>query len=290
MLNKIKASLAYRLPVIYKKILSFRRLKTKPKTTSNLVVITMTGKNHMELTRFSILSIANKWSSLPKLLVYSDGSITTEAIRYNLSFWKGELEIQDWSFVLSYHENLGRETLLKYANIDSFGKKMALILFHSDKYPVIWIDSDILFFRDFIPYIPQYNGFVCGGSEDWTQAFDYRIIRTQKSSFDADYKFNAGILYISGKNIFENFQLEKVLKEIHPNYDFLTEQTIFANISNRSLGILWKQETIGNFHTDNQDIKSLSIDKIVGRHYVSNVRHLFWRDAFLHFKYLNNPE
>ena len=289
MFNKIKKSLAYRLPVIYKYILRYKKLKSEHKPTTDLNVITMTGSAHIELTRLSVLSIANKWSKLPKLIIYGDGSISEKEIRANLSFWKGELEVGEWLYVKKHHIEKGRKAVLQYADINPFGKKLALILFHAAQHKTMWIDSDILFYNDFLPHIPNQNlDFLCGGSEDWLQAFDDRIVNELERNFSPDYRFNAGMLYIFGKDLYEKYNLDNMLKNIHPNYDFLTEQTIFAHIAHNSLGVIWKQNVLKNSHEDNQSTNATALNEVIARHYVSNVRHLFWRDAFLHFNYLNN--
>lgn len=291
MIERIKKSLAYRLPFIYKKVLRFKSFKTKAKPLDHTIVITMTGRAHIQLTRVSILSIANKWATLIKLVVYSDGSISDKEIRSNLKFWKGELIVALWLDVANYHEQLGRNALIEYAKKNPFGKKMGIILFHAEKDPVIWIDSDILFFNDFTPFIPKQNSnLLFGGSEDSIQAFDARVLKEMKSKFDVDYKFNAGLLYACGAKIYEQFNIENVLKKMHPDYDFLTEQTIFAHIANQSLKVIWPQHILKSSSEDNQNIIATGVKQIVARHYVSNIRHLFWRDAFFYFNDLNNPD
>lgn len=290
MLNKLKKSLAYRLPIFYKKILKYKRFKSAKKPSVDISVITMTGRYHIELTRLSILSLANKWSLLPKLTIYGDGTLSAKKIKEKLSFWKGEIVVGDWENVKQYHKELKRYALINYSEINPFGKKMALILYHAELHPTIWIDSDILFFKDLVPHIPiKETGINIGGSEDSIQAFDFRIIDNLKINFEKNYKFNAGLLYAFGEDIYEKFHVNEILSPLHPNYDFLTEQTIFAHIAKHSLGIAWNQDIIKNFHEDHQKLIAMNICDITARHYISNVRHLFWRDAFSHFKYLNKP-
>jgi hypothetical protein len=75
---------------------------------------------------------------------------------------------------------------------------------------------------------------------------------------------------------------ELLLEELSSFVYFFTEQTLFAHMASKSLGILWGLDIIKNFNGDNQSLTAMPLDNIVARHYTTNVRHLFWRDAFFH--------
>jgi hypothetical protein len=248
-----------------------------------MVVIMMTGKNFIDMTRLAILSIANTWSVLPKLIINTDGTMAAADILKQLDFWPAEIAVKDWQSTAKYHSEKGRNALVEYGNSHPFGKKLALILHYAENGPVVWIDSDILFFDDFVPFIPQQpSGFVCGGTEDFTAAYHDAVIKGMGNNLYDLYKFNAGILFVQGQNIYEDFALETLLKSIHPHYDFCTEQTIFAHIASKSMGIIWSKEVVKSFNHDLQQIAAMPIKNVMARHYTSNVRHLFWRDAFFH--------
>jgi hypothetical protein len=281
MLRRIKSSLAYRLPNLYRQISKLRRITVAGnKTKSTQVVLMMTGKYHVDMTRLAVQSIANSWDSLPQLIITTDGTISTDSISKKLSFWPGELSVQDWQETADYHSAKQRPALVNYANTHPFGKKMAIILRHAEKQPVVWVDSDVLFFSDFTRYIPQnIKGFACGGSEDFMAAYHDAVLKKFEFHLPALYHFNAGILFASGEKIYEDFALENVLNAIHPDYDFCTEQTIFALIASKSLGIIWPLELIKSFSSDTQQMKGMVTKNVIARHCTSNVRHLFWRDA-----------
>lgn len=284
MLKKIQGSLAYRLPAIYRQLLRFKNIKPiASKKGSDITILSMTGKHFINMTRLSLESIAKTWSSIPNLIITSDETISIEQIKKNLAFWPGELKVESWEETATYHRKKNRMALLQYGDAHPFGKKLAIILRHAETGPVIWIDSDILFFNDFTPFIPQpVTGFACGGTEDFTAAYHEAVVKKFNCNLYELYQFNAGLLYVSGQNIYEDFKLEDVLETIHPEYDFCTEQTIFAYIASKSIGILWPATCIKNFNTDNQQVSPMPVDNdTIARHYTSNIRHLFWRDAFL---------
>jgi len=162
---------------------------------------------------------------------------------------------------------------------------MAVIFHYAEQQPIVWLDSDILFFNDFTKYIPQYKGeaIVCGGSEDFFPVYDDRILKFYDNNIYDLYKFNSGIVFIYGVDIYEQLNMEALLDEL-TSYDyFFTEQTVFAHLASKSLGIIWTTDIIKNFINDNQQLAPMPVKDVVGRHYTTNVRHLFWRDAFFNF-------
>jgi len=282
MLNKIKGSLAYRLPWLYKLILKFKRANIKGyKSQLNVVILMMTGKNHIDMTRLSLLSVARHWVALPKVIITSDGTLSARQIKKKLEFWPGEIIAEDWEDTAKYHLNKKRQALVLYGETHPFGKKLAIILKHAEAGPVLWIDSDILFFNDFCKFIPVPGSqFSCGGTEDFTAAYHQPVLDYFAHNIYDTYKFNAGLLYVSGVDVYERFGLEQLIRSLHPNYDFCTEQSIFAHIASKSLGVLWSKDIVKSYNTDNQQVKAMPIHNVIARHYTSNVRHLFWRDAF----------
>ncbi|HMG11412.1 MAG TPA: hypothetical protein VK609_23015, partial [Mucilaginibacter sp.] len=119
------------------------------------------------------------------------------------------------------------------------GKKLALILRFAEQGPVLWKDSDILFFNDFTALISANNtGFACGGTADFTTAYHGAIIKITGNNLYEQYNFDAGLLYVRGKNIYEDFDLKHIIEGIHLKYDFLSEQTIFAHLASKSMGVL----------------------------------------------------
>jgi hypothetical protein len=251
------------------------------KKQSDVVVLMMTGKYFIYMTRLAVLSIANSWSELPKLIINTDSTITPDEVLESLSFWPGEIAVEKWGATAAYHALKGRKALIKYADMHPFGKKLAIILRFAESRPVVWIDSDILFFNDFVQYLPKaVPGFTCGGTEDFAAAYHEAVIKFTGCDLYGLYKFNAGLLYLSGTGVYEDFDLENLLNTIHPDYDFCTEQSIFAYIASKSLGTLWPLNIVKSFNSDSQQISAMPVKNVVARHYTSNVRHLFWREAF----------
>lgn len=96
-------------------------------------------------------------------------------------------------------------------------------MYHESKSPTICVDNDILFYQYFICLIPQHSKETetCGGCEDWTKGYHKEIVNFYPilSEFE---NFNAGLLYLHGKEFYKRHLLEEILKKIHPQYDFST--------------------------------------------------------------------
>ncbi|PTQ95881.1 hypothetical protein C8P68_105392 [Mucilaginibacter yixingensis] len=281
MIKRLKSSLAFRLPLFYKKLLQYKKLRAPQKPSSNRNVLMMTGKNHVQLLRWSVFSIARNWHNLPKLTVINDGSISNAAIKKTLRFWQGELHIVSWQQSAVYHKEKNREALIQYATSHPFGKKMAVILHYAEIVPILWVDSDILFFQDPELRLPVFNAnFICGGTEDELKAYDHRVLALlPPNNLHTQPGINAGMLYVYGRNIYEDFQLGPILEQVHPGYEFLTEQTIFAYVAGKSAGILWDKRTVKSSQEDNQQIRVPIAPGMMARHYTSIMRQLFWRDV-----------
>jgi len=282
LIQKIFVFLAFRLPMIYRLALRFRSWDIPlNKQQSDTVVLMMTGKNLIGMTVISLASIAKNWGRLPRVIINSDGTLTVKQIQNSVRFWPGELSIEGWEDTKDFHKHKNRTALLNYGDAHPFGKKLAAILHHASAQPVLWIDSDILFFDDFTPFLPEpAANFMCGGSEDFIAAYDKRVIDLTGINLYSLYAFNAGMLYVSGDHIYEDFKLEQLLRKLHPVYDFCTEQSIFAYISSNSLGLIWPRSVLCSFNSDAQSVYPMVKVNKIARHYTSNVRHLFWRDAF----------
>lgn len=281
LVTKIKGSLAYRLPVLYKKLLRFKSKPRLPvKQTSATVVLTMTGKGIIDMTILSVLSIAKSWGSLPKLIITSDGTISAAEIRSKLRFWTGELIINDWQLTETYHQNKDRANLIAHTHKHVLIKKLAVILHYAELQPILWLDSDILFYNNFTSYIPRQQDFICAGSEEDFSLYDDRVLKFFNNDLYQRYKFSSGLMFIHGAHIYETFRLEELFGQLNDYTNYFTEQTIFAHIASQSSGIVWSTDIIKNFTTDNQQLKPMSKSNVIARHYTMNVRHLFWRDAF----------
>jgi hypothetical protein len=281
MIDKISNSLAYRLPSLYRKLLRYRKLTiNEPKISSAHNVLMMTGESIIDMTRLAIYSIAKYWEKLPKIIITSDGSLSTDEIKKKLQFWPGELIVNSWQQTDKHHRDKNRINLLNYAQSHVLGKKLAVILHQAEIQPIIWIDSDILFFQDFNKYITVHDDFVCGGSEEEHSLYDERVLNFYDNNLYNTFNFSSGLLTIYGTEIYENFRLEQLLLEVNNYTHYFTEQSIFAHIASVSIGIPWNTRLIKNYNRDNSQLKPMKKTGVVGRHYTANVRHLFWRDAF----------
>lgn len=288
MVNPIKVitnSLSYRLPVIYRKLtltkIAFSKLQKKE--NSNLTVLLMAGKKHSDYLVITVFSILKYWSVLPKLIISTDGTCSSEVLARKLQFWPGDIFFTTPEETAKYHSKHSRSSISEYADKSAFGKKLAFVIQNIEQAPCLWIDCDIIFYNDFVKYVDLPNRIdsdYFGASEDWTMAYDNFLVDSKYLHLKELPPISTGIFLGYSKNIYNTYSLEELIKESIPNCTHFTEQTILANLCHNSLGVLWSKNLIKNYNEDNQSLKPTNVKDVVCRHYTNNVRHLFWRDAF----------
>jgi len=258
--------------------------RTPPKLEQDLTLVSMCGAKHLGLIQQCLFSLYQSWSLLPKLHIVSDGSITIAEMQKSLRWWPGTKTFSLWEENVAYHAERGRQSIVQFAQSNIMGKKLAVILKAGELGPTLWVDSDILWFKDF-PSIPKQDGGnglpVLKISEDYQPSYDPQLIEYGLKHLDCPPYRNAGLIYIRGE-VLKHCNLQPLLDLAaqYPCND--AEQTIFAEANYQLNSGIWLRDEIACFDDD----RDINLPKYQGRdwvarHYVGPVRHLFWRDAFL---------
>lgn len=273
----IRSRTAYRLLV---GLLPISRVSSKPE--SELTFLTMCGEQYLELLQQCLFSLYSSWSSLPKLRIVSDGTITISKLKRALNWWPGQKSFSSWEESIVYHQQRGREFLVQFALSNIMGKKLAVILESGEIRPTLWCDSDILWFKELLslPTFSQNNASpILKIAEDYQPSYERRLLDYGLTHLNKQPYMNAGLMYISG-NLIESCNLQPLLKLAAEKPSNNSEQTIFAAAAYQLGSHLWYREEIGCSEEDRLSlIPNYAGRQWVARHYVGPVRHLFWRDA-----------
>ena len=280
----IKGSISFRSALLYKNLLKIMPINVRQnKSTFGVCLLTMCGIKHIAMLEQSLYSVYKFWDKIPStLIIVSDGTISTKAIEDKFHWWKSELEVHDWSFYANYNKTIGRHNLYDYARKDAFGKKYSAICALSEQYNLLWLDTDILFFRDFSKDIEKLSSnkdsFIYA-TEDWIMAYDKKVLESFPE-LKLNKAVNTGIVFCKG-DFYTPFNFEEFLKQLIPTAMHFTEQSLLAIALNKFGCIKWGINEIQNFNTDIYSIGPTFYKKNwLSRHYTNNIRHLFWRDAF----------
>lgn len=254
------------------------QLVSKNDDQANFTYVTLCGVHHYDMLRESLLSVARSWTSLPSFIIYSDGSMSCEDIEAKFSWLGKRLSVLSWEDTLNEFDPVNEKDIIDYANLHVMGKKFAIILSNGRKQPTFWCDSDVLWYSDFfIDY--NEDDFFMKGSADCEMSYSKNLVDLYPSLLQPPYVC-AGIVFISG-DMMKKVNLTSMLKQAISSPDHFSEQTMVARTVLESGANIWDPNEIACVITDVRSVMPTFIKKKwIARHYVSPVRHLFWRDAF----------
>lgn len=289
--SRLVRTLAFRSAAFHRSLV--RLLPASPVTkpvAQDLHLVTMSGRNHALFCEQMLLTLGATWSELPVVHILPDKHSTTADLERIRRVYRGPINLLNWEDICRHHAERGRTELIKFAEADQFGRKLALTLASADLRRSLWVDNDILFFGDLVPIIRAVSESkpYLGAARDatfgrTTPYFSYAPLMAREF-FDPLPNvppINAGINLSQGP-IYEALRLFEPVRFALDSgeHHYVTEQTIVAIAAMRSRGILWDEPTV---HMDDDDIYTLGPTypgKVWrARHYTGNVRHLFWRDA-----------
>lgn len=289
LINKIKNSLAFRLPIIYKLIISFfyvSAIRRKSIITNEYTLVMMCGIGQLPMLKVCLRSIYKQFSNLPHIILFTDLSSDTDQFKKALNlFPAGSISIVSGYDCINHHRRNKKNQLVLFAEKNPMGLKLAAILQTLEsKKSVLYCDTDVIWYGDPYAIIHQHitnPNFDMAMSEDFQAAYDKHLIDNANLAklYDKPY-FCAGILLIKELSVNNQETLNRLLETVSEKSDHFSEQTIFAFLNRESNNILLDKNKFVIRTDDQFQIKPKRVPGILARHYTGPVRHIFWRDAF----------
>ena len=289
-------SLAFRSAVLYRTALRFAPLRRENKpSATDFVIISMTDRKHALMCEQMLASIGRIWSEFPTIRLLVDerrGPVNFDRLQRSYS---GRIEAVAWEVITTQHLQKSRPELVNFAEGNLLGRKLAFIAASAEQQRTLWVDNDILFFRDFVPLVrTQTAGTFVGATRD--SSFGHKGLFCGYAPKLARHLFkdqsdipsiNTGLCLCNGP-VYEAFELSSLVRhtlEIREQ-NYFTEQTVLAWAALQSRGVIWDTQIVRLDDTDIYRLRPLPGQELwCARHYTGNIRHLFWRDAFfLHSK------
>ncbi len=281
--RRLLRSAAYRSSALYRRTalalpLPKPRVRPAPEMME-LTYLTLSGQRHLEMLRESLLSLCRSWPRLPRLRVVSDGTVDLQQARAALGWWPGPWELLPWDHVLAGLD--GQGSLARFAQRDAMGRKMAAVVTSAAEGPTLYCDVDLLWFR--VP--PTLEGLLAESSPrlvmspDYQPSYDPELVPGTLPGLASPPFFCAGFLFAAGRFL-DACDVGPLLDYAAERGIGVTEQTILAE-ADRQLGArTWPAGEIALDETDRFSLApSFKGRTWAARHYVGQVRHLFWRDA-----------
>lgn len=282
LLTRISRSASYRSSGLYRGLLRALprpRLRARPELP--LTFVTFGGAGHRLMIAQTLFSLGRSWPRLPRVRVVSDGSLEPATDRAALSWWPGDLEVLSWRDLTPGLLARGLHDLVRFAERDAMGKKLAAVVAYAAAGPTLYCDCDVLWFR-----LPDRLESLLGlavpclvMSEDYLATYDPALVPVGIPELAAPPFYCAGLLYANG-DLLAGTALEPFLADAAERGIGVTEQTILAAADRRLGGACWPRTEIALFEDDRFSLRpSYPGKRWVARHYIGQVRHLFWRDA-----------
>ena len=148
LLRRVGNSAAYRSASLYRRMLDLLPppvAEGKPEIP--LTFLTFGGSGHRLMLEQCLFSLHRAWPTLPHVRIVSDGSLDLLAARKALGWWPGTWELLDWRSLIPGLLASGQDLLVRFAERDAMGRKMAAIVASAAEGPTLYCDVDILWFH-----------------------------------------------------------------------------------------------------------------------------------------------
>lgn len=288
-LKRIKNSLAYRIPVlIFKNWLTYiSPVKFHPKEiTSEYNLLTLCGAKDYPLLKQALLSLHRSFKKFPHLYLVTDFGTSIETRQKISKLYPADrLHIIPADECIKYHEEKGNTLLKRYAHKSPMGLKLAAILQISALgLPLFYSDTDVLWFddpADDLKHLIQSEVNI-HMTYDYYPGYDYDLIEKANlgiSSEDRPY-YNAGTIFLKSMTMQQFGIIERLLPFVVEKHNNLTEQTIFAYLQKASGPSLLSADRYLMYSSDQFALRPSFKENAVSRHYIGQIRHMFWRDSF----------
>jgi hypothetical protein len=273
---------------VYRKLLKNIRVPSKyisllsQKEQAPFTYVTLCGEHHVDMLQESLLSVISSWNKIPTFHIYSDGSMSCEAVREKFSWLGINLKVSPWEDSLNTFDPITEEKVIEFARKHVMGKKFAIILSSGRSGASFWCDSDVLWYKNLSleNELTNNQSFTITASADYQPSYSKNLTKIYPQLLQSPYVC-AGIVFLSG-DMMKNADLSDMLTESIAAPDHFSEQTMVARVVIENGVNIWSKDEIACYEHDKDSVFSPTYNgkNWSARHYVSPVRHLFWRDAF----------
>ena len=275
-------NVSVRLGEIAQTVLSRWPIPPQPaKPIASFCYVTVSDRRHWLMLREGLLSLHRSWNSLPEITVVSDGSWTPNEFAEVFAWWPTAISVLVRPEICQAASSAGFPELADYASQSPYGLKLAAMVIVAKQRPVLFVDADILWFRD--------PALLLGPRDSWDKP---RALRESNCHQRQDMAMrhcaavleppfvNSGIVAFKGE-LMAREVLRNMVQEALPHpHDSACEQTIIATAI--KVGGEFFSERLSLVEFD--DVYALrsrnaKAEGYYSRHYVNWMRHLLYRDA-----------
>lgn len=244
--------------------------------------ITICNKASWEMVKASLFSLYKNSEELPEnIAIISDGTWVPKEIE--TYFAKYELNVKGltWQDCASTFQSRLPE-LVTWADKQIWGKKMAAIMYYSEKCPTLFADPDILWYRSPLSS-EDLSNLEFKVSTDNSHNYDDACIESlcQKHLYNST-PINCGVVYMNLK--LDSLPIEAIdmIKHESITPGSFAEQTVFAAIDTKYQS-RWEMKEITSEISDLMTPiykPTIHYKNMIGRHYLWRLKWIYWKDFF----------
>jgi hypothetical protein len=250
------------------------------KGVSNIHLLLFSGQKGTQMIKPVLMSVYNTWEKIPFITIVTDG-MPVENVERVMKFWPYPYKVKSWEESAAFHLERDRHSLVAWARINIFSRKLLAILAEAELRPTLYCDTDVLWFAE--PRLPAVNnGFTMRISQDNIHTYYMPLLRWLNRHDMLDKPaLNAGLIFLSGTP-YDNYKNFGQLIDIAQFFnEGSAEQLVFALIADQ-LGDTWTPEeiivNIRDLHWPLIPSYFFSGNHFA-RHHVLTKNSWFWRDA-----------
>jgi hypothetical protein len=258
---------------------SIKRLPPKPE--SGIHYLTLGGRAHWLMLRESLFSLYCSWKKLPDVTVVSDGSWSVMDFCPVFSWWPGKINVLSPNQIIAQAEAAGERELAQYAQASAWGLKLAAIVLSARRAPLLFVDVDILWFKNPALLLGDPASWVKPRALQENYCYQRHDMALRYCPQVLERPFvNAGIVALHGDLLPRAVLRSMVQEALCDPQDGSCEQTIFATgIKLTGEFFMEKLSLVAFDDTYRLFIRNAKQEGYYSRHYVLPARQLIYRDA-----------
>jgi len=234
------------------------------------------------MLRESLFSLYRSWNLLPNITVVSDGSWAADEFAEVFAWWPAPIVTLTHNQISQAAFGAGLPELGEYARRSPYGLKVAAIVTLALEQPVLFVDADILWFRD--------PASLLGDPVSWgkpralreSNCYQHRRMAQQHCAQVLEPPFvNSGIVALHGELMARGLLRALLREALNDPQNSSCEQTIVA-AAVKLRGELFPEKVSLVEFSDIHRFRSRNAlhEGYHSRHYVNWMRHMLYRDAF----------
>jgi hypothetical protein len=253
----------------------------RAKPAANFCYLAVIDRSHWLMLRESLLSLHHSWNSLPELTVVSDGSWEADEFAEVFGWWSASIRVLTRQEICTAAFSAGFPELAEYARESPYGLKLAAIVTEAKRQPVLFVDADILWFRDPVSLLGDPALWEKPRALRESNCYQRRDMAIQYCVQVLEPPFvNSGIVALHGELMAPKILRSMVQEALPHPKDSSYEQSIIATAVKLRGEFFPEKLSLVEFDDVHRfRPRNMNDEGYCSRHYVNWMRHLFYREA-----------